>query len=121
MGQPPATSYDEIKDVLEVKAKRSISRDKVLVTVRSMKSELKIQKGKDVSTSTVRDYGISIDGYFRKKYSSVFDYQKDGKPENWGLIMKPEKYLREVRGFTDDEIEELKQKAEEEKTVFHNG
>lgn len=108
MGQPPATSYDEIKEILEYKAENHISREKILVTVRSIKSDLKIEKGKDVSTDTIRDYGISIDGYFRKKYPDVFNYQKDGKPENWGLIMKPEKYLREVREYPDQKIEELK-------------
>lgn len=98
MAAQPATSYDEIKDVLRIIAEENSSQEKVLVPARSVQTWLKIEKDKEVSIQTIREYGITMDGYFVKKYPRIFSYQKVGDPKNWGLVMKPGKYLEEVIG-----------------------
>lgn len=108
-----ATSYEEIMDILELKARNNIERKQVLVTTESVKVDLKIHKNKELSRPTIRGYGISQDGYFSKKWPEIFNYQKEGDPKYWGLVMKPEKYLREVRDFSDKEIEKLKPEKQE--------
>lgn len=109
MAAQPATSYSEMKDILKHKAVKNISSEKVLVTASSVQTEYKIRLGKELHRKTVREYGISRDGYFTKAHSDVFSYQKKGDPQNWGLIMKPEQYLRQVMDFSDKKIQEIKE------------
>ena len=108
-----ATSYDEIGEILQKKAENQIDKEKVLVTVSSVQSFFKIEKNKNLTKKTIRNYGICIDGYWETKHPGVFEYQKQGDPNYWGLVMKPEKYLQEVRDYTDEEIEKLKPEKEE--------
>ena len=113
MAAKPATSYDQMKDLLEVIAERHISQERTLITARSMQTHFKIELDKEISIATIREYGVSIDGYFVKKYPRVFSYQKQGDPKNWGLVMKTEKFLKDVRDYSEEEIEKLKPKKQE--------
>lgn len=108
MAGKAATSYEQIGDILQKKAEKTIESDQVIVTVSSIQSSLKIHKNKRITKKTIRNYGICRDGYWETKYPEVFSYQKEGDPDYWGLVMKPEKYLREVREYSDEEIEKLK-------------
>lgn len=113
MAARKATSYKEMKQVLKRKAENKVSHDKMLVTVNSVQSDYKIMLDKQISKQTIREYGICQDGYFVKKYPRVFSFQKQGDPDYWGLVMKPELYLKTVFDYSDEKIDSLRSKQEQ--------
>ncbi len=96
-GRQHSLSYDDVKDIILEIAKNNKSQDYVLITVNEVQSLLKIKKGLDISTPTIRSKGISHRGYFEKKYPDACKYKYTGDTNKRGLIINPEKMIDNIQ------------------------
>ena len=88
-------SYSHVRRVLKNKAEKNLSKERILVTVASVKQDLYKDEGIEVSRDTIRDNGMCKSGYFEKTYSSC-KYRSKGDPNRRGLVLEPSKFLDEV-------------------------
>lgn len=95
-GGTRSLTYDDVKDIIKLICENKKSQDYVLVKVNEVQTLLKIEKGLEVSTPTIRSKGISHRGYFEKKYSDACKYKYTGDTNKRGLLINPEKMLEEL-------------------------
>jgi hypothetical protein len=112
-GRKPKLSRDQLTDVLVSFAEQALEKEEpdetVLLKVNRITAELEINHDINVSSQTVREKGISEKGYYPTKFDSI-DYNKLGDKSLWGLLMKPEEFIKEVEEVRKEE--ELKEKKE---------
>ena len=90
-------SYDDVKDVIKIIAEAKQSQDYTLVKVSQVQTLLKIEKDLEVSRKTIRDKGISHQGYFEKKYPDACTYKYTGDTNKRGLLINPELMLKKLQ------------------------
>jgi len=90
-------SLTDIKRALQTICQENQSQNKILVNVREIQGILKYKYDIEVSSSAIRDKGVTHRGYFEKKYPQVFSYNHTGDTKNRGLIVKPKQYLNKVQ------------------------
>lgn len=95
------TSKDEILEVLTKIVKENLEENKILITLNSLVSHFEIKKDIEISTTTLRRYGVNEDGYFIKKYPEVFDYKTDSR-SNRGLIIDVINFLKKFEDKFDE-------------------
>lgn len=90
-------SRDDVTQVLKQKARKNKDKEKILITVNSVKSDIETEKDIEISNRAIRDKGICNQGYYMKKWPDYFSYRQSGNPNRWGMIMKnPAEFLDEV-------------------------
>lgn len=89
-------STSDITEALIDIALENRSKDKRLVKVREIQTWLKIRKNISVSAETVRNNGLCHKGYYEKKYPDSCSYNYQGNTNYRGLIIKPQRFLKEV-------------------------
>ena len=88
--------FDDVKRAIHTICQENQSQNKILINVREIQGILKYKYDIEVSSSAIRDKGVTHRGYFQKKYPQAFNYNHTGDTKNRGLIVKPEKYLEQV-------------------------
>lgn len=90
-------SRDDITQLLKQKARENQDKEKILITVNSVKADIETDKDIEISNRAVRDKGICNQGYYMKKWPENFDYRQKGDPKKWGLVMKnPTQFLEKA-------------------------
>lgn len=94
--KPEKISYALVKKIIQDKCLKNKSKEKILIKPSDIASELKIRYNIEVTSKTVRNYGITHRGYFEKAYSKSCTYKHKGNNQYKGLVVKPEKYLEQI-------------------------
>lgn len=102
------TSRREILDVIQSVTEEHQDKKRFLMTLNSLVSHFQIKKGKDISPTTFRRYGVNPDGYFVKKWPDVFGYKTDGRSDR-GLVIEVDKFEEKI-GFGNIEDVELEER-----------
>lgn len=92
--------------IVDQKHEEEKEEQKILITARKMKSYYKELLSKDISTPTIREYGLSPDGIFLIRHPKVFDYRetkKNGIPQ--GMVVDVDKFIEEI-GLPEEENDE---------------
>lgn len=89
-------SFTDVKKAIKVICQENKSQEKILVNVREIQAVLKYEYDISVSSSAIRDKGVTHRGYFEKKYPDIFSYNYTGDTKQRGMIVNPEKFLEEV-------------------------